>query len=115
MDLLICIVFVVSALSLGLLGVPLFRGKVPPNGLYGFRVQTTLDDPEVWYPVNRLSGVWLIVTAGALFLSSTTLFGLGVAPGTAAGVNLTVLGVFTAASVVHGLIVASKLSKARRP
>jgi hypothetical protein len=110
---LIC-VFLASAILLTLLGVPLFRGKVPPNALYGFRVQATLDDPAVWYPVNRLSGLWLFVTGAVLFLSSVILYVLVSDPGTAAGVNLSVLGICLTASIVHGLIVTNRLTKARR-
>ncbi|HEX8877131.1 MAG TPA: SdpI family protein [Phycisphaerales bacterium] len=112
MSLLIWIVFAASALFLALLGVPLARGRVAPNGLYGFRVQATLDDPAIWYPVNRLSGLWLLATGGVVIVSTTTLYGLGIGPGTAAGINLAALGLCVAASVVHGLIVSSRLAKA---
>ena len=38
------------------LGVPLMRGKVPPNSLYGCRTERTLSDPKLWYEANRSSG-----------------------------------------------------------
>jgi len=28
------------------------------NPLYGFRTKKTLQDPEVWYPTNRVAGFW---------------------------------------------------------
>jgi hypothetical protein len=28
-------------------------GRVKPNLFYGFRVKATLEDPELWYAVNR--------------------------------------------------------------
>lgn len=42
-----------GSLVLALLSLPLLAGKVKPNPFYGFRVQQTLEDPEVWYATNR--------------------------------------------------------------
>ncbi|HSU68836.1 MAG TPA: SdpI family protein [Tepidisphaeraceae bacterium] len=41
-------------------GIPLARGKVAPNRLYGFRTRKTLSDPAIWYPANRFAGRGLI-------------------------------------------------------
>jgi hypothetical protein len=54
------------------LSLPLMRGKVPPNSWYGFRTRFTLDNPEIWYPVNawaarRLLVVGLVTVIAALF------------------------------------------------
>ena len=38
------------------LGIPLKRGKVPPNIWYGFRTRNTLSNKEIWYSVNRATG-----------------------------------------------------------
>ena len=48
-----------------LTAVPLVLGKVPPNGLYGFRTEKTQSSPEVWYPANRFAG-WAFVVAGLI-------------------------------------------------
>ena len=50
------------------LGKPLVEGKVGRNKLYGYRSHATLRDDRVWYPVNALSGIWLI-WAGFLSLA----------------------------------------------
>jgi len=55
------------------LALPLYFEKIPPNGLYGFRVRKTMEDPLVWYPVNKYSSRWLMATGiitalAALFL-----------------------------------------------
>ena len=57
-----------------LLSLPLYFEKIPPNGLYGFRVEATLKDPKLWYAVNRFSakrqsaaGLALAATALVLF------------------------------------------------
>jgi hypothetical protein len=54
------------------LSIPLMRGKVPPNSWYGFRIRLTLDNPEIWYPMNawaarRLLVVGLVTVIAALF------------------------------------------------
>ncbi len=43
--------------------VPMILGKVPPNGIYGFRTPKTLSSPDVWYPANRASGWFMLVAA----------------------------------------------------
>ena len=55
------ILFTISGLVLAGISVPLILGKIPPNGLYGFRVKKTMENPAIWYPVNVYSGKWLLV------------------------------------------------------
>ena len=62
-----------SGLLLAGLSVPLILHKIPPNGLYGFRVRSTLNDPELWYKANAYAGwrflvVGLGTSAGAIIL-----------------------------------------------
>jgi hypothetical protein len=54
---------IILALEFGLigtlftaLGIPLKRGKVPPNMWYGFRTRKTLSNEDIWYAVNRATG-----------------------------------------------------------
>ena len=61
----ILVLYVVGGLLLTGLSIPLILEKVKPNALYGFRVQQTLDDPQVWYAVNKYSGKRLL-TAGII-------------------------------------------------
>ena len=42
------------------LALPLVRGKVKPNLLYGGRTPKTLASDEAWYRVNAASGRWLL-------------------------------------------------------
>ncbi len=37
-----------SGVLLMALSLPLLWEKVPPNGLYGFRVKVTLENPPIW-------------------------------------------------------------------
>lgn len=57
------------------LAIPLMRGKVKPNSWYGFRVSATLDNPDVWYPVNAVAGKWLLVL-GAINMAAAILIPL---------------------------------------
>lgn len=63
---------VLLAAGMGLLfvaiGVPLMKGRVPPNRFYGYRTGATLRDPQIWYPVNALTGRYLAMTGGVLLL-----------------------------------------------
>jgi hypothetical protein len=36
-----------SGFLLAALSVPMIMGKIPPNGLYGFRVRKTMENPEI--------------------------------------------------------------------
>lgn len=48
--------FIVSGLVLAAVCVPLILGLIPPNAFYGFRVRKTIENPEIWYPVNKYGG-----------------------------------------------------------
>ena len=66
-------VYVAAGLLLAGLSIPLIQRRIPPNGLYGFRVKATLENTELWYAVNAYSGKWLLAAglctaAGALGL-----------------------------------------------
>jgi uncharacterized membrane protein len=50
------------------LAIPLIRGRVRPNRLYGVRTPRTLGDERVWYEANRKGGRAL---AGAGALAAT--------------------------------------------
>jgi uncharacterized membrane protein len=62
--LLLVLYLIVGTLFIGL-SIPLIRGRIAPNSWYGFRVKRTLENPAVWYPVNRFA--------------ASHLFGLGIA------------------------------------
>jgi hypothetical protein len=55
--------YVGSGLLLSALSIPLILRHIPPNGLYGFRVKATLENPDLWYTVNVYSG-WRLLAAG---------------------------------------------------
>lgn len=50
--------------------IPLILRRVPPNRFYGFRTPKTMGDSEIWYPVNRLTGIWLVCEGAALGMAA---------------------------------------------
>jgi hypothetical protein len=38
------------------LAVPLIRCKISPNRWYDFRIPRTLNNPDVWYRANAVTG-----------------------------------------------------------
>jgi hypothetical protein len=66
--------FLFSGLLLAALSIPMIMGKIPPNGLYGFRVKKTMDNPEIWYTVNVYSGKWLLAASLVQALAAVVAF-----------------------------------------
>jgi SdpI/YfhL protein family len=70
---------VTAVLFIGL-GLPLAYDKVRPNSMYGYRVSRyQLEDPEIWYAINRKGGrhltcagviLLLIAAVSALYIGS---------------------------------------------
>ena len=50
--------------------LPLARGEIKPNALYGFRTVKTLSDPRIWYEVNRVHGHDLMIAGIAMIVGS---------------------------------------------
>jgi hypothetical protein len=66
------VMFLISGVILVAISIPLIRGRIAPNSLYGFRVRDTLDDPRTWYKTNTYSGKWLLAT-GLIFIATCLL------------------------------------------
>jgi hypothetical protein len=66
--------YVFSGLLLAALSVPLIKHKIPPNGLYGFRVPSTLENPDLWYKVNAYAGWRLLVVGLGTSIGSSILY-----------------------------------------
>jgi UPF0716 family protein affecting phage T7 exclusion len=56
------------------LSIPLLLEKIKPNGWYGFRVPTTLENPEIWYAVNRHSAKRILISGVAVILAAILLY-----------------------------------------
>lgn len=66
----------VGLLFIGL-SIPLIQERVPPNSIYGFRTAKSLSDPKVWYAINRLSGIDLLLAGVLITLGSVAMLFLG--------------------------------------
>lgn len=71
------LIFTAAGVLFIALGVPLLRGRVPPNMWYGCRTTKTLSDERVWYAVNRVTGRDLVAAGVALVAVSLALFVFG--------------------------------------
>jgi hypothetical protein len=50
------------------LAMPLLRGRVAPNSLYGVRFRESFQSENAWYAINRYGGKRLIIWAVPLML-----------------------------------------------
>jgi SdpI/YfhL protein family len=109
----ICLLIVfllASGLMVGL-GIPLSMGLVRPNPVYGFRTKETLEDPNVWYPTNRVAGLWGIATGVAEAAVSIWAFFAGLPLPTGPLVTLATVLVGIVATLLHGMLVIRRLTR----
>ena len=66
----------IGSLLLAALGIPLALRLVRPNPYYGFRIKVTLEDSELWYPVNQYFGQLQFFVGISTFLCSYLLYRL---------------------------------------
>jgi hypothetical protein len=57
-----------AGLLIIVLSIPLVRGRVPRNRLYGVRLHQSLQSDDAWYAINRFGGKRLIASAIPLVL-----------------------------------------------
>lgn len=67
--LLLCLLNLLLGLMCVGSAVPLIRGKVRPNLLFGLRTRATLRDDAAWYRLNAACGRWLLPAGVALVAS----------------------------------------------
>lgn len=65
--------FILVGLLFISLSIPMVLRQVPPNGIYGFRVHRTLEDPVVWYEANAYSGRTMIWAGVATIITAIIL------------------------------------------
>ena len=93
------------------LSIPLIQERVPPNSFYGFRTAKSLSDSKIWYEINRLSGIDLLIAGALISLGSVAMLflGHGLQPQQVA-LALLLLMVFTLSGVaLHGYILLRKM------
>jgi hypothetical protein len=94
-----------------LLGIPLKQGAVAPNWWYGFRTRKTLSDKEIWYAVNRVTGVDMIRIGSILVAASLIVFALRnwLSPEASVAVLIVVMLVMVVYMAFHGLSILRRL------
>ena len=102
-EILIALVYISVGAILILLGLPLYFRRVPPNRFYGFRTARTLAEPAVWYPVNRVTGGWLILTGALTAGIATAVVRLGLNLPAAAATNCAVVVTGMLLMLVHSI------------
>lgn len=80
------------------MSLPLIHRRVAPNAWYGFRVRSTLEDPDIWYPANAYAA-WRLLWVGV----ATTLVAIAVY--CIPNVELPVYASIVAATAVIGLAI----------
>ena len=91
-------VYVAGGLILVVISLPLIYGRIKPNSLYGFRVPATLENPDLWYPVNKYAAKRLLIV-GLVMIA--TAIGLYFWPGMSVDAYAsTFLGIFLAAFIL---------------
>jgi len=66
--------YVLFGLLLIGLAIPLLLDKIPPNGWYGFRVPSTLYNPDIWYKVNRYAARWMVFSGIITVIAAILLY-----------------------------------------
>jgi uncharacterized membrane protein len=94
-----------------LLGIPLKQGAVPPNWWYGFRTKKTLSDKEIWYTVNRVTGIDMIRIGCVLIAASLIVFALRnwLSPEASVAVLIVVMLVMVVYMAFHGLSILRRM------
>jgi uncharacterized membrane protein len=59
--------FLIPAVLILIVAIPLVIGWVPRNRFYGVRTRRTLSDDRIWFSANRLGG-WLFILSGLIYL-----------------------------------------------
>jgi uncharacterized membrane protein len=94
-----------------LLGIPLKQGAVPQNWWYGFRTKKTLSDKEIWYAVNRVTGIDMIRVGGVLVAASLIVFALRnwLSPEASVVVLIVVMLLMVGYMAFHGLSILRRM------
>lgn len=74
LSLLLFLFLIVFGIVSILIALPLLDGKIKPNPLYGFRVRATLENPKVWYAVNKYFAQRLLLAAVVEIIGAIALF-----------------------------------------
>jgi uncharacterized membrane protein len=110
----LAITFIGSSLLVIAMAIPLALGKVKPNWFYGFRTARTVNNPDIWYPVNTYAGKAMIYAGIAILTVSLALLPAGLEVGTYALVVAVAVLVALGVAIWMSFRYLSQLWKARQ-
>src|SRR5690348_8836412 len=105
------LLFAIVGVLFIVLGIPLKQGAVPPNRWYGFRTRKTLSDEEIWYEINRVTGIDMIRAGGVILATSLVMlaFRNWISPDTAVMILLAVMLGTVGWMAFHGFSLLKKM------
>lgn len=74
LNLVLGISLLMTALLMIFLNLPLMRGRVGPNHVYGMRIRKAFESKEHWYRINAYGGKLMILWALPLLLIAIVCF-----------------------------------------
>lgn len=107
------VLYIVTGLLLVGLSLPLIYCKIPPNPWHGFRVRATLEDEEVWYPVNEYAARRMLGVGIAAVVAAVVLFPLLGNIGVYASALGCIVLLGLAVSLIQSLLYLRSLSEVR--
>jgi hypothetical protein len=107
------VLYLVTGLLLVGLSLPLIYRKVPPNYWYGFRVRATLENEEIWYPVNEYAAKRLLWVGIATVVAAAALFSLLTNVGIYASAMGCIVLLGLAVSLIQSLLYLRSLTEVR--
>lgn len=93
------------------MGVPLWREKVGPHHWYGFRTPSAIRNKQIWYPVNRATGRWMVATGAVSAPIVVATFLAGLTADQAAHTHLVPILVGVGGILVHELSLVGRLKR----
>ena len=96
------LLYIAGGILLILLAIPLYLGKIKPNLWYGFRIRKTLENPDVWYPVNKYGSGWMMLSGVVTVLCAV---GFALIPGISVDAYATTCALIFAAVITVGLVI----------
>ena len=107
----LALLFAVIGTVFIVLGIPLKQGAIPPNRFYGFRTRKTLSDREVWYAINRVTGIDMIRVGGLMVVVSLLLLAIRnwIGPDVMLFILLAVMVISVAYMAIHGISLLKRM------
>jgi uncharacterized membrane protein len=100
--------FFIPAIIILVAALPLILALIPPNRVYGVRIPEIMDDPQLWYQVNRYGG-WALLVSSLLYLVVAAIFPSVVAGGTLFGRWIVHLGAFAGPLYVSLILIRNQM------